>query len=219
MAGTTKRITALTLQKHNRQRVNIYLDGEFAFGLARIVAAWLQVGMELGEEKITALKAEDEREAAYQRALNWIDYRPHSVTEIHQKLERQGVSQETISNVMDRLERSDLVNDAVFAQNWVENRAEMRPRSRRALAFELRKRGIQPEIIEQSIATVDDDDLAYQAAQRQAHKLSHLDWKDFRQKMLRHLAQRGFNYETSSEATHRVWMNEHEKELILDEGD
>jgi len=219
MTEITRRITALTLQKHNRQRVNIYLDGEFAFGLAYIVAAWLQIGMELDEEKISALKAEDEREAAYQRALNWIDYRPHSATEIRQKLEHQAASQETIFYVMDRLERSHLVDDSAFAQNWVENRAELRPRSRRALAFELRKRGIQPDIIDQSIAAMDDNEMAYQAAQRQVHKLSHLDWKDFRQKMLRHLAQRGFNYETSSEATQRVWKNEHEMEPDFDDGE
>ena len=36
-----KKITALTVQKKNPNRVNVHLDGEFAFGLARIVAAWL----------------------------------------------------------------------------------------------------------------------------------------------------------------------------------
>jgi len=219
MTDLTRRITALSVQKHNHNRVNVYLDDEFAFGLTRIVAAWLQIGMELNEEKINDLKARDERESAYQRALNWIDYRPHTATEIQQKLEHQAVSPETILYVMDRLNHSDLVNDAAFAQNWVENRAALRPRSRRALAFELRKRGIQSEIIDQSIATVDDNELAYQAAQRQSHKLSHLEWKDFRQKMLRHLAQRGFNYETSSEATRRAWLNEHEMDQNFDEGE
>ena len=65
-------ITALTLQKRNRERVNVYLDGEYAFGLARIVAAWLVVGQELSDEKITQLRIEDEREVAYQRALRLI---------------------------------------------------------------------------------------------------------------------------------------------------
>lgn len=219
MTDLTRRVTALTLQKRNRQRVNVYLDGEFAFGLAHIVAAWLQVGMELSEEKITNLRTEDEKETTYQRALNWIDFRPHTRAEIRQKLKSKAASEETITFVMDRLEQSNLVNDADFAQNWVENRAELRPRSRRALAFELRKRGVQPEIIDQSIAEVDDDELAYQAAQLQAYKISHLEWKDFRLKMLRHLAQRGFNYQTSSEATRRVWINEHATEPDFDEGE
>jgi len=52
----TKKITALKVQKRNPNRVNIYLDGEYAFGLARITAAWLHVGQELGDEKIAELQ-------------------------------------------------------------------------------------------------------------------------------------------------------------------
>ena len=65
----TRRITALKLQKRNHTRVNVYLDGEYAFGLARIVAAWLTVGTELSDEKIAMLQAEDQREMTYQPRL------------------------------------------------------------------------------------------------------------------------------------------------------
>ena len=51
------KITGLKLQKRNNDRVNVYLDGEFAFGLSRIVAAWLRTGQELSDEKIAELKA------------------------------------------------------------------------------------------------------------------------------------------------------------------
>jgi regulatory protein len=47
-----KKITALEVQKKNPNRVNLHLDGEFAFGLARITAAWLKVGDVLSDEKI-----------------------------------------------------------------------------------------------------------------------------------------------------------------------
>ena len=57
-----KQITDLKAQKRNHQRVNVYLDGEYAFGLSRIVAAWLHVGQELSPEKIKELKLEDELE-------------------------------------------------------------------------------------------------------------------------------------------------------------
>ena len=50
-------ITAIKLQRRNHQRVNIYLNGQFAFGLARIVAAWLQVGQNISHEKIEQLRA------------------------------------------------------------------------------------------------------------------------------------------------------------------
>jgi regulatory protein len=200
-----RRITALTVQKRNRQRVNVYLDGEFAFGLARIVAAWLHLGMELDDAKIAQLRAEDEREVAFQRALRLINYRPRTAAEIREKLERQSVPAQTIDSIFERLQTSGLVDDARFAKDWVENRAELRPRSRRALSYELKQRGVDQDTISEAIETIDDDELAYQAALRQAHKNENLDWREFRLKMLRHLAQRGFNYGTSSEAVRRVW--------------
>lgn len=211
------KITALTLQKRNRQRVSVFLGGEYAFGLARIVAAWLEVGQELSDEKIAQLRAEDEREVAYQRALRLIQYRPRSESEIRQLLRRHATPEESAEEVIERLKQSGLINDAGFAQTWVENRADLRPRSRRALAYELSQRGIDAQVIEQSLTEIDDDVMAYQAAQRPARKHKDLEWNDFRQKMVRYLAQRGFNYESSAQAITRVWQEIHSEQPILEE--
>jgi regulatory protein len=213
-----RRITALKLQKRNHQRVNIYLDGEYAFGLARIVAAWLAIGTELSDEKIAQLQAEDQREAAYQRALNLINFRPRTEVEICQNLRRRNMEEEIITYVLERLKNSGLINDAGFAQIWVDNRVELRPRSRRALAFELKQHGVDSAVIDQTLDKVDDSAMAYQAAQRQAHKIEKYEWREFRLKMLRYLAQRGFNYEVSAEAARRVWEELHNPELLTDEG-
>jgi regulatory protein len=199
------KITALTLQKRNRQRVNVYLDGEFAFGLARIVAAWLHEGQELSDEKIAQLRLEDAREVAHQQALKLIQYRPRSEAEIRQNLTQHKISPENIELTIQRLRDGGLINDAQFAQAWVENRADLRPRSRRALAFELSQRGIDRQLIDSALEELDDDELAYQAAVRRAPKFETLEWKDFRLKMIRYLAQRGFNYDASAQAVARVW--------------
>ena len=210
-------ITALTLQKRNHQRVSVFLDGEYAFGLARIVAAWLEVGQELSDEKIAQLRAEDAREVAYQRALRTIQYRPRSESEVRQLLRRHATPEETADEIIERLKQSGLIDDAGFAQTWVENRTDLRPRSRRALAYELSRRGVDAEVIEQSISGIDDDAMAYQAAQRPARKYKDLEWNDFRQKMYRFLAQRGFNYEASAQAIARVWQEIHGEQPISEE--
>lgn len=212
------KITALTLQQRNHQRINVFLDGEFAFGLSRFVAAWLEVGQELTEEKIAQLKAEDGREVAYQRALKFINYRPRTTSEIRQNLKKHGITDEVIANVMARLEQSGWVNDTRFAQDWVDNRTDLRPRSKRALAYELRQRGIERETIEQAVEAVDDESMAYQAALKQSRKYQTLEWQDFRQKMLSFLARRGFSYEVSAEATSKVWneMQENPSTGLID---
>ena len=83
-----RKITALQAQKRNPQRVNVYLDGEFAFGLSRITAAWLQIGQVLSEEKIVELQAADEIEVAYQKALHYLSFRTRSEDEVRKNLRK-----------------------------------------------------------------------------------------------------------------------------------
>lgn len=206
-------ITALSAQKRNPKRVNVYLDGEFAFGLARIIAAWLSVGQTLSEEKIAQLRAEDEYEYAYQQALKILNYRARSEAEIRQNLKEHEISEETIQKVLERLSQIGVVDDSRFATTWIENRNEFRPRGRRALAMELKQRGVDPDTIEQSLQSIDEEALAYQAALKQARKLRDLETQTFRQKMFAFLARRGFSYEISAPITARVWAELHDEQV------
>ena len=110
-----------------------------------------------------------------------------------------------ITIVLDRLLRSGLVDDVQFAQTWVENRSTFRPRGRRALAVELRQKGLSDEAIDDALRDLDEDTLAYQAALKGYRKYQRLDWQDFRQKMGAYLARRGFNYGVAKPVIERVW--------------
>ncbi len=212
-----KQITALKAQKRNHQRVSVYLDGEYAFGLSRIVAAWLRVGQELSAEKIAELKVEDEMEFAYQRAIRYIGYRMRSVSEVQQKLNQQDIDTVVIENVIERLQKSGLLDDLSFAQMWIENRNEFRPRSHRMLAIELKKKGIQSDIISQIIEeTTSDEVLAHTAAKKQARKYKHLEWQGFRRKLSSFLARRGFSYSTINPTVNQVWAERDPESHLVD---
>lgn len=190
----------------------MYLDDEFAFGLSRIVAAWLEVGLELSDAKIAQLQAEDTLEVAYQRALKFIGYRMRSVAEVKDKLKDSGFTEEEIAEVVDRLRLNSLINDERFAEAWVENRVEFRPRSHRALSFELRQKGVPEEVIDETLENaISDEELAYLAATKQYRKYKDLEWPDFRRKMGAYLARRGFAYNTISPAMDRVWAEQKSK--------
>jgi regulatory protein len=212
-----KQITALKAQKRDHQRVSVYLGGEFAFGLSRIVAAWLHVGQELSAEKIAELKIEDDLEFAYQRAIRYIGFRMRSVSEVQQKLNQQDIDTVVIENVIERLQKSGLLNDLSFAQMWIENRNEFRPRSHRMLAIELKKKGIQSDIISQIIEeTTSDEVLAYTAAKKQARKYKHLEWQEFRRKLSSFLARRGFSYSTINPTVNQVWAERDPESHLVD---
>ncbi len=214
-----KKITALQVQKRNPNRVNVHLDGEFAFGLARIVTAWLRVGQELSEEKIEQLQAEDARERAFQQAMLFLSYRARSESEIRQNLRKHEIPEPVIEQTLDRLRQDGLANDAQFARAWVENRSTFRPRSRRLMAMELRQKGLNDEAVSAAIADVDDEALAYEAAQKKVARYKDLEWNEFRKKLSDFLARRGFSYSVVAPVVTRIWNEARNDEQHYEEED
>src|SRR5919109_4789802 len=214
-----KKITALLAQKRNPNRVNIYLDGEYAFSLARIVAAWLKVGQELDEEKINRLQTEDARERAVQQALLFLSYRSRSESEIRQNLRKHEIPEPVIEQTLERLRQEGLANDHQFARAWVENRSAFRPRSRRLMAMELRQKGLNEEAVSSAVAEVDDEALAYEAAQKKVARYQGLEWNEFRKKLSDFLARRGFSYSVVAPVVTRLWNEAHKAEQHYEEED
>ncbi|MFQ6058117.1 MAG: RecX family transcriptional regulator [Anaerolineae bacterium] len=209
MAGT---ITALKSQRKNKERVNVYLDGEYAFSLQAIVAARLRRGQVLSDEEIEGLLEEDAFHKAYNRALNFLSYRPRSRAEVSRYLQRKGVPSHISQRVEERLVDVGLLDDLAFARFWVENREEFRPRSRYVLGWELRQKGLEAEVIAQALQDINEGESAYHAAAERARRYTHLDKQAFQRKLGGFLRRRGFSYEIIKEVLDRLWRETRETE-------
>src|ERR1041385_6168697 len=152
MAGT---ITALEVQRNNKERVNVYLDDEFAFGLTMIEAARLRKGQQLTDVEIAALKSTDSVQKAYDSAVRFLGQRPRSTAEVRHNLTDKEVDVSVIDEVIGRLESQGYLDDAAFARYWVANRQQFRPRGARALRFELREKGVPTPIIDEVLTETD----------------------------------------------------------------
>lgn len=196
MAG---RITALEPQQRDKDRVNVYLDGTFAFGLAALVAARLRVGEWLSDEAIATLRAEDTTEKAHEKALQYLAFRPRSEAELRRYLAEQGFSATVVDEIISRLSAVALVDDQDFSRFWVDNRARFRPRGKRALVAELRQKGIAPADAEAALADYDETAAGWALAREQARRLAHLPPDQFRRRLSDRLARRGFSYDLIQE--------------------
>ena len=211
------KITAIEPQKRDPNRVNIHLDGNYAFGLTRITAAWLKIGQELSEDKIASLQAEDNRERAYQQAMLFLSYRARSESEIRQNLSKHEIPQDVIEQTLERLRENQLADDNQFARAWVENRNTFRPRSRRALQMELRQKGLSDEAAQSALEGLDEEALAYEAGLKKARRLQSEEWSEFRKKLSEHLARRGFPYSVIASVVSRIWKETHTEQLENEE--
>jgi regulatory protein len=128
MPGTISRIT---VQVRDPERVSLFIDGEFAFGLPAIevMKRGLKRGDELTQADIEQLLAVDEIERAVTAALTFVSYRPRSEREVRDRLRLRDFSQPAIDQAVERMRGWNYLDDQAFARWWVENRGEHRPRA------------------------------------------------------------------------------------------
>lgn len=207
-----QKITALQYQKKNRHRVNVYLDGEYAFAVQETIAGTLHVGQELTEEQVAELRGRDVAEYAYERVLNYLGYRPRSRSEVQQYLKRRDVPEELVPPLIDRLQNSGLLDDEAFARYWVENRESFRPRGVRSLRFELRRKGVDDSVADGAVSGLDEPDSAYRAAENRARRMTAMDYTTFRRRLEGFLQRRGFSYGVSRDVVDRLWREMHQGE-------
>jgi regulatory protein len=202
-----KKVTAIRAGKRGK-RVNVFLDGKFAFSLEAEVAMKnnLKVEQELSEDEIKAITGADLFQRCLNAAFGYLDYRPRSEAELRERLKRRGFDSENVEAVIIRMKEKGLLDDLAFAQFWKDNRETFRPRSQWLTALELRRKGVAEAIIDQVVADVDDEDSAYRAAQSRAHRLPHSDYEGFRHRLGGYLKRRGFGYSVINHTVERLWQ-------------
>ncbi len=216
MAG---RITAIRVQKRNPNRANVYIDDQFAFGLEMIEAAKLSRGQCLSDQDIAALKTVDEVGRAYESAMRLLSYRPRSRSEVVWRLRKKDFPEPAIDAALERLVRVGLLDDRAFAEYWISNREQFKPRGRYALRHELRQKGVASGIIDDLLEELDETENAYRAAMQRLNRWDRLDPKVVRRKLSAYLQRRGFGYSVIQEVWKRIQAERVADELDVDESE
>ena len=204
------KITALHAGRGREKRVNVFLDGKFAFSLEAevVMKEGLQVGQELSTGQVELLIGSDRLQRCLNVAYRYLSYRPRSESEVRERLQRRGFDGDCTEAVMAKLREQGLVDDAVFAQFWKDNRESFSPRSQRLTSLELRRKGVGSDLIDRVVAAVDDGDSAYRAALGRVRRLPLSDYHGFRRRLGEYLRRRGFNYEVINHTVERVWQEQ-----------
>jgi len=204
------KVTALRMGRGRRKRVNVFLDGRFAFSLEAEVAikSGLQVGQELSSDQIETLTGSDHFHRCLNAAAHYLTYRPRSESEIRGRLHRRGFDGDSIEAVITKLKEQGLVDDIAFAQFWKDNRESFSPRSQWLTKLELRRKGVADSIIDQVVDEIDDDDSAYRAALSKARSLHTSDYQSFRRRLGEYLKRRGFGYGVINHTVERLWQEQ-----------
>jgi len=153
MGESLYRITHIETQKHRKNRINIYLDGAFAFGVDREVLLRhpLHEGDEIQESTVETIRLAEEKIGAKKKALRLLSHRAQSVWELKKKLREKNYSEKTIGQIIEDFTGVGLLDDAKFASNYVHSRMIQRPVGKRLLKHELLSKGIHEEQAQKAV--------------------------------------------------------------------
>ena len=205
------KITGLSSQQKDPNRINVLVDGKFRFSLdiSQVADLGIRVGKEFSEEDLDEFEVESQFGKLYGRALEYCIMRPHSAREVRDYLyrktrttrvrnrrtgevkERPGVSAELTERVFDRLMDKGYIDDSKFTRWWVENRNIRKGTSRRKLQAELAAKGVSAAIIDEALsltARSDEEELAKIVSKKRTK------YPDD-QKLMQYLARQGFSYD------------------------
>ena len=202
-AATSGTITRLESQVHNDDRVSVYLDGEFAFGIHEdlVVKHSLQVGATLTPEGVRELERDEQYVDAKQAALDYLAYKPRTEEEVRRKIGQEDVPSPVIEDVIARLYELEYLDDEAYAHDYAHNRFSSKKYGPVRIRRELTERGVDRRLadaaVDELFAEVDVTAAAWTHAEKRWPRLAgEDDPRRRRQKMYRYLRRRGFTSNT-----------------------
>ena len=187
-------ITKIEVQKRNKNRVNLYLDDEFASGLSleTVMKNHLKEGQEIKKENLEYLINQTEKETALSKAVSYISKCQKTKREVFKYLLSKGFEEEIANFVIEKLEEYKFVDDELYVKNYI--KFKNKNNGKRKLAVELKQKGIDENLSKEKLDLLTSDRDNVLAVLEKYLKNKELDLKT-KQKAYRFLASRGYESE------------------------
>lgn len=191
-------ITSIKQQK-NKNRVNVYLDDVFGFGidLDNFALLNLRVGIEYSEEEIEKIIKKAEFQKTLDKLYRFAMVRPRSEKEVKDYFRRKEVHESIQKELIEKLKHLELLDDLKFAKWWIDQRIQFKNKSKRIIIQELRMKGISQNNIDDAFGetVIDEEKMAKELIDKKMYKWKNLEPREARQKMSQYLAGKGFSWE------------------------
>lgn len=158
------KITSIKPQKRKKNRVNIYIDNKFSFGISEETSfkLGLSIGMEVSDEFINEVLLKEEEHKVLDSALNFLSYRARSEKELYRKLTQKEYPEELIFKAISYCKEYGYLNDKEFALSFIRDKTKLNKYGPKKIRYELYKKGVSQDIIDEVL--VSDKDTEYEMA-------------------------------------------------------
>lgn len=202
-------ITSIAIQKKNKDRVNIYIDGEFWGGMEAIVALEnrLKEGKEVDEATLLELKRMSDLETALKKAINLVTKRLKTEHEMREYLHQKGYDEDTIDAVILKLKSYSYIDDYDYTVAFVATHKN--DTGRKKLRYDLKNRGVPDTIIEEVLEHIPNEEERDTAKRLAVKYLKNKSLDEKTKKSLsNYLYSRGFEWDTYADIIGQLFRGE-----------
>lgn len=200
------KLTKIEAQKNNKNRYSLYIDDAYAFGVHEDVLLQFDLfeSKELSQAQITEIKQAEFNSFVYQRALNYLSFRPRTVKEMTDyltKLELEnapnGIPEVIIYRTLDKLKHQNYLDDKLFASSYIRTKATLNLSGPRNLRYELEQKGVHPYDIEDGLIeypiSLQEENIVQLANKFIASKKYRMSTNQLNQKLVQYLIRKGYD--------------------------
>ena len=154
------KITDMQIQKNNKTRANVYVDGEFAFALEMltVMKLGLKIGQEVSQERLSEAIFDSEKSVAFEKAMDYLGRGMKTAKQMRDYLEKKGYERGVVEYVVTKLKEYRYVDDEAYAKLYVERNSATK--GDRRLKQELIQKGIAVSRAEEYAVTDGEQALA-----------------------------------------------------------
>lgn len=188
------------------ERYSIFIDGIFNGTLEAetMVREKLKTGEEISPERLTQIKLENGKLAAFSRALSYIEKGLRTEKQLRDYLREKGYLEESVDEAIGKLSEYGYIDDRLFAESYI--RTYMQRKGKLKLKFELLTKGVEADVAEEALDDILEEDDSLETCRKLLKKYlksREMDAK-LRAKAYAHLAGKGFESDLISKVLNEV---------------
>ncbi len=213
MENLKKIITKIEIQKRNKNRINLYINDEFAFACSAelVYTHSITKGKSIDADYLNEIVKEDNYIKCKSSALKVIERTYKTESQLTSKLFEKGYDEKTVSMTVEFLKQYSFIDDEKYIQMYIKDKLKINGRNK--IKYDLIRKGIIEQKIDEKLVCIDNSierQVAFELAEKKYKLLSknENDYRKLRKKVGEFLIRKGYNSNIVSETLNNVIKKE-----------
>lgn len=202
-------ITRIEVQKRNKERVNLFLDGEYAFSLSAelVYRESLKINREINSKELKVLAESENFIKCKEAALRSIEKAYKTEKEVRDKLKLKGYDDFSINKSIEFLKEYNFINDSDYTKIFIKDK--LNSMGSQKIKYALIRKGICKEIIAEELSNLNKENeknIAFSIAKKKFDLIKKKETDSYKisGKLYRYLISKGYGIDVTSDVVKKI---------------